>query len=478
MLVSCAPAVLVPNPPAKQSDAPAKPPDAARQSAARPSRESSDQVNELDFAIALVDTEEIASEPIDTIAAAGHASGAAPVNITTGGKIRMTRSTIRVAIFPDVSRIVVYSVGKVKVVDGARKKQPVTRGRIEIQASSRTDGEAIVNHKAFSLPCTLVSKDSYNFFEIQRLSYRGGIIIDRASSNRLHVINCLAVEAYLRGVVPHEMGPRPIEEIEALKAQAIAARTYAYRKMLARETAAYDVVATVADQVYRGVNSENRISDRAIRQTRGLVMVYGGQLIHGYYHSTCGGKTANIEDAWKKTPAPYLVSRDDVDESGRAWCSISKYYIWDESWRTRQLSTFINRFSRESGVPIEGSLLGMKIALRYQCGRIGALQVRTTKGDYTLSGDKIRFVLRRNHQDYPILRSANFDIVSTGSSTISITGRGYGHGVGMCQMGAIGRARAGQTCTDILKAYYTGIDIAPVAAGDATNVSRQSVKRR
>jgi stage II sporulation protein D len=102
------------------------------------------------------------------------------------------------------------------------------------------------------------------------------------------------------------------------------------------------------------------------------------------------------------------------------------------------------------------------IAERFSCGRISVCRVASSLGIYEYGGDRIRFVFRRNLKGYPILRSSNFEVLNVDSKEVLLTGRGYGHGVGMCQMGAIGRARTGQSFGEILDAYYTGSYIAAV----------------
>ncbi|MBD3321512.1 MAG: SpoIID/LytB domain-containing protein [Chitinivibrionales bacterium] len=367
----------------------------------------------------------------------------------------------RVALVRNKLNYSLYSVGKVTLHGPRRNDRRTVRGRIAIEASSSENRVLLSagsgNKREVAVPCTLLSESEYNFIELDDGTYRGAMIIITEKTGKLSLVNYLDVEDYLRGVVPLEIGHRKINEIEAVKAQAVAARTYTYRKISDKQHAPFDLVATVADQVYGGVNAESRMCDKAVRLTEGLVMTCRDSLIFAYYHSTCGGKTANIEDVWKKPQQPYLQSIRDCDENGKAYCSISKYYNWTETWPARTLSSIINRNGGDSGC--RGTIKGMKIKWRYSCGRIAGLVVHTSQGTCTLSGDKIRFVFRRNSAGNPILRSCNFRIVSGNSRTVTIEGRGYGHGVGMCQMGAVGRARAGQRFEEILAAYYSGIEL-------------------
>jgi stage II sporulation protein D len=253
-----------------------------------------------------------------------------------------------------------------------------------------------------------------------------------------------------------------------MKAQAVAARTYTYKKMENRGDQAFDLLPDISDQVYGGVTAENALCNQAIRATRDLVIVYPGSasggedsLIFAYYHSTCGGKTSNIEDVWDKPMYPYLRSVDDCDENRRPFCSGSWTYTWEDSWPLDRLSKIINHYSREAFPqnPSSGALKTIAVTARTSCGRTKACAVATTEGGFTYGGDRLRFVLRRNVSGFPLLRSTLITDIASSPGSVVIRGKGFGHGIGMCQFGAIGRARAGQPFERIVKAYYTGVEI-------------------
>ena len=135
--------------------------------------------------------------------------------------------------------------------------------------------------------------------------YRGGFVL-RASHGQTLVINVLNLEAYLRGVVPAEMGPSAFPQLDALKAQAVAARTYAVAHLGDHENEGYDLCDTPACQVYRGVAVEHRLTDRAVRETAGIIAVYGGKPIDAMYTSTCGGHTEDAGVLFPDRAEPYL----------------------------------------------------------------------------------------------------------------------------------------------------------------------------
>jgi len=138
--------------------------------------------------------------------------------------------------------------------------------------------------------------------------YRGSLRVSVNSRGLLNVVNLVDLEEYLYGVVPSEMGPKRYDEIEALKAQAVAARTYALAHRGQFEAEGYDICATPKCQVYGGLSAEDPLSTAAVEATRGLVLTHGGQLADALFVSTCGGRTENVENVFGERPEPYLVS--------------------------------------------------------------------------------------------------------------------------------------------------------------------------
>lgn len=136
--------------------------------------------------------------------------------------------------------------------------------------------------------------------------YRGVLEVRSNESGTLTVVNVVNLEDYLKGVVPNEMSPQAFPQIEALKAQAVAARTYALRKRGQFQEKGYDICATPACQVYRGRASESPLTDQAVEATRGLVATYQGAPINALYTSTCGGHTEDGENIFEGEGAPYL----------------------------------------------------------------------------------------------------------------------------------------------------------------------------
>ncbi|HXY41567.1 MAG TPA: SpoIID/LytB domain-containing protein, partial [Vicinamibacteria bacterium] len=138
---------------------------------------------------------------------------------------------------------------------------------------------------------TLLPASASELVQVDSTAYRGLVEVRPAEGGALTVVNVVNLEEYLRGVVPNELAPQAFPQLEALKAQAVAARTYVLAHLGDYAGKGFDVCATAACQVYRGVPSEQPLSDRAVEETRGMVATWRGRPIHAFYTSTCGGHT-------------------------------------------------------------------------------------------------------------------------------------------------------------------------------------------
>jgi stage II sporulation protein D len=295
--------------------------------------------------------------------------------------------------------------------------------------------------------------------------YRGELLI--ASTDRgLVVVNRLPLEAYLRGVVPSEIGDRTPEEIEAVAAQAVAARSYTYVRVAGGRGGLYDLVASTSDQVYGGVEVEKPVADAAIEKTAGEVLLYAGRVVNAPYHSTCGGSTAEASEVWRSPGEPFLQRVSDrVPGSGRYYCEPSPRFRWTETYDGPGLDAVLERYLRGYATVPRGGVGDPRIIAietRTPSGRVGTLAIETDRGRYMLRGNDIRYVLRRPGGE--ILNSTYFSVEPTIGpdghiASLTIAGIGYGHGVGMCQWGAIGRAREGQDYRTILQTYYPGTTV-------------------
>lgn len=286
--------------------------------------------------------------------------------------------------------------------------------------------------------------------------YRGSAELRVADDGRVSAINVLALEDYLLGVVPLEIGPRRPNELAAVEAQAVAARTYAVAQLGGQLDRGFDLFGSVDDQAYGGLAAERDESTRAVRQTVGQILLFDGRPIRAYYHSTCGGRTAAIEEVMDRPSAPYLQSVPDQRPDGTDYCSASPRYRWSVVWSPTDLDAVSRpglaaHFRVSSGEL--GRIDGLEVVERTPSGRVKDLSFRGAGVELVLSRLDIRRALPH---DGRILNSTDFQVVEHADGLVELQGRGYGHGAGMCQWGAIGRARAGQSYGQILDTYYPG----------------------
>ena len=291
--------------------------------------------------------------------------------------------------------------------------------------------------------------------ELATACYPGHFYVS-ASKGLVNAVNIVDVEEYLRGVIPYEIGKLDSNRFSALESQAIAARTYAYKHFGSRESMGFDVYADTKDQVYKGLTSATPLTDSAVKATAGIVMTYNGEFIIAYYHSTCGGETETLA-TWERPDLPYLQSRPDLRPDGTPWCNESSYSKWERKFGDKELETLVKKNGKEAKakVPEFKKIKSIAVKDTLPSGRILTLVVDTDKGKFEVKGDKVRWLFKKNGT---ILPSSFFRIANKKGEWI-ITGKGFGHGVGMCQMGVRGRSAAGQDFATILTHYYPGISL-------------------
>jgi stage II sporulation protein D len=310
---------------------------------------------------------------------------------------------------------------------------------------------------------TIQAVDTGGFVRVNGRDYRGEVVL-RPGTAGILAVNRISIEAYVAGVVNAEMGRRPPSDSEAVYAQAVVSRTVALRSIGRYRVRGYDLLGTVADQVYGGVGAETAAGWDAVRRTRGEVLTFGGGLIEGFFHSTCGGRTAAVEEVFSGAPQPYLRSVPDRDPAGQTYCAISPRYRWREEWTRETLGRALRDGAAAGRYDPAAALdpADVQIVSRSPSGRVsGLLLVAGGRTSPVTGGQAVRQVLRLPEGGW--LRSAQFTLQATRSGgrlvRLVADGAGNGHGVGMCQWGAVGRARAGASYREILSAYFPGTEI-------------------
>lgn len=273
---------------------------------------------------------------------------------------------------------------------------------------------------------------------IGKRSFRGNLDIIRTTNMRLLVVNHINVEDYLKGVLYHEVSHW--WPIEALKAQAIAARTYALYQKSVRRDKEFDLTNDIYSQMYGGRLSEKLKTNRAVDLTKGKVLTYRGEIFPAYYHATCGGHTEDASNLWD-------VDLPPLDGVWCDFCRHSPHYRWK---RKISLSELESKLS-SAGYKI-GNLKTVKPLGKTASGRIRELKLVADK-ETIIPAKEFRLIIGPN-----FIRSTNFKIKSD-SKNIMFYGRGWGHGVGMCQWGAFFLALKRYKADRILRHYYPGTTV-------------------
>ena len=343
--------------------------------------------------------------------------------------------------------------------------------------------------------------------------YHGAFELVKNSDGTFNLVNMVEVEEYLKGVVPNEM---PVAfGLEALKAQSVAARNYVLSPRT-KSSPNYDVVDSVASQVYFGANTEKPLATQAVRETEGIVALYGWDLILAQYSSTAGGYTESYSNAFsdpytKEFPSkekPYLKAQPDIigqepldDEYAASVYYKSKpdsydvrspYFRWEREWSKDELRQVLqNNLPAQSATgfvrpaftkgDVLDDIVEIKVNRRGESGKIIELEVFTTGKNYKIQKELV--IRRLLTKDGKALPSANvvFDNIKDENDnlqSIHAYGGGFGHGVGMSQFGAgfMGN-ELHKSFDNILQHYYTGITLATKPIIISSDLSQLSVEQ-
>lgn len=406
---------------------------------------------------------------------------------------------IRVGVWSNQSNIILSAEASFTLVDSATKEELGSFKAKEKVTVTVKEGAIAVNGRPVAARAIAVqlADQPAAAVEVNRRAYRGSVAIHRTvGKGGLTVVNTLPVEEYLYGIIAREISPA--WPLEAVKAQAVAARTYALHSMGKHKDDGYDVCATTDCQVYGGKTAEDSRAIKAVDDTRGMVVTYQGKPIAAYFHGSGGGYTENSENVWGAA-YPYLRGVPDFDQS-------SPHHKWEKAMTAKEVETALESAGINVGVlrTIELSPLAKPPVFapdRGVSGRLKEVRLTGSSGSVTVSGAKLRTVLGLNSSLFdvkitlPADKQVEFEftdsygtrdvkvveikakplpeksdkpgvhrITGRTNETIVFSGFGWGHGLGLSQWGAKAmaeKAPAGDTAyfKEILKHYYTGVDI-------------------
>lgn len=427
----------------------------------------------------------------------------------------------------DFRSVTISSINIIKIIDMSQNSQ-IDAIEANKLINITTNEEGLYNisvdneimYENLTGPLLLSSNAELQITELNRkgtpAKYKGMLEIRKGvSSGSFNIINVIDMQNYLRGVVPNEM---PVSfGLEALKAQAVAARNYVTN---AKINSNYDVVDSTASQVYYGANSYNQTSDKAVNQTQGIYALYNEKPISALYFSTSAGITDDWDDvfgsAMPSNNHPYLKAsydkqgqkplKDEQDvinfysRKDNGLDINSPKFRWSVDFTRKELEQVLQTTLQQQSmaglvtpkfdgdIPLEG-LKEIKAIKRTQSGKITELLIKAKSGEYVVKKELgIRRVIKKNNTMLP---SANFFIETEGKESLDddkknetekedsfiiklfefdekypanfkFTGGGFGHGVGMSQFGAYNLSRMGKKYPEILKHYYTGINLSTI----------------
>lgn len=346
---------------------------------------------------------------------------------------------VRVGLLLSQDMVTIGADGPVDVLDPeSGRRDALEGGRIVVRPA--TQG---IDLTASSFGGTVRMQPRAGFLQVNGRPYRGVIEIRRTVQGRLTVINELDLEEYLHGVVRSEMDPR--WPPEALRAQAVAARSLAVQSAGRFSSEGYDVRSTTDSQVYGGVAAEDPRTTAAVDATRGTVILHDGRPVFAAFHADSGGATENSEFVWGGL-IPHLRGVSDPFSRDAP----------NHQWMVRLDLAAIETQLQRTGRPATG-LQRLEAATTSPSGRVMTLRLVTTTGSVEVRGIDFRTAMGAS-----TVRSTLFIVRALpGETAVELSGRGSGHGVGMSQWGARGQALAGRDHTEILRYYYTGVAIGP-----------------
>lgn len=269
--------------------------------------------------------------------------------------------------------------------------------------------------------------------------YRGSLQVIKTKKGLLKAVNVVGLEDYVKGVLYHEISHR--WPMEAIKAQAIASRTFALYQARQNRNKDYYLTADASSQMYRGVYAEKYRTSKAVDQTRGEILFWKGTFLPAFFHATCGGHTEDVRQLWNVNAKPLRGVKC-------GYCENSPHFLWQCELPVSDIEHKLNK----TGCKIS-KIGSIRILGKDRSGRITELAIRGEESKIKLSAKDFRSILGAR-----AIRSTDFSVDIRGD-TAYFKGKGWGHGVGMCQWGAFSMAKKNMRAKQILSFYYPGSEI-------------------
>ena len=367
-------------------------------------------------------------------------------------------SSIRVLLLESSEEISIKIGSKIILSNESNKLAEIKTGNsIMLSINSNNLLAKISDQDFVSTNFYLDSEDANESININSKKYRGRIKI-LLKKSKIEIVNQMGIEDYVKGVMTKEMPiGNGMENYQALKAFSICVRTYAFNKIKEQKDF-FDIYTDTRDQVYGGVDGETDYTNKIVDETAGQILTYEYGPATIFYHSTCGGFTEDVENVFGKESIPYLTS---VEDGSDHYCKISPRYEWKENYSEE---VFVDRLFKSDLIESNNYRVdNIEIISRFGSGRVNKLKISLldkngNEKTITLIGNNMRSVIRSG-DNKSILKSNYFEVELNQNKEIVIDGKGSGHGVGMCQWGAIGQSKLGVDYLNILSHYFPGTKI-------------------
>lgn len=340
---------------------------------------------------------------------------------------------VRVAVIQDSPSVSLRIKGDFSVKDGRSAAVLFRSAGLKTTVVATSSGIAMAG-RVFKTDSLLVETEGPEAVAINARRFRGDLQFINRPGKGLLVVNRIELEDYIKGILYHEAShywPK-----EALKAQAVACRTYALYQLRENAGREFDVTNDTYSQVYGGSTSERFRTNEAVEETRGVILTYAGEVFPAYYHATCAGHTEDASLLWK-TDIPPLKGVACGN------CQGSPHFNWHYVLSRSELAERL----RGAGYKLSG-VKGVEVAGRTASGRVAAIRISNADKELTISGKDLRAAIGPN-----LIRSTKFSVTQAGGDLV-FEGTGWGHGVGMCQWGAYFMAKDGKGYQEILRFYY------------------------
>lgn len=345
--------------------------------------------------------------------------------------------TVQVAILRQAPSAALFTEGKVTVASPGGATKPL-EWKGELKLRPREGGLRLADMRLKTETRLIPAEGSR--IRVGPHFYRGTLILRLDIGQTLTIVEEASIEEYLEGVLPHEMDAN--WPLEALKAQAVVARTFTYANKGKFRKDGFDLTADTRSQVYKGMTAVNDNVRKAVRETRGEVLGYKGKLLSVYYHACCGGATTDAGSAWggdAEVPRPLRGVRDP-------WCAKSPHMKWIAYFAWPDLTAAISERRM-----LNGPLKTLRIGARDAAGYVLTFLARSAGESVVVKATDLRRSLGAG--DMKSVRIRRVNLLKKG---VEFIGGGSGHGVGLCQWGARLQADKGRSYTKILSFYFPG----------------------